>query len=57
MPVMAGAYIIGCLYVITMSWEHIPFAIKSTVANAFGLDAMAGGGIGAMIYGFQRAIF
>lgn len=56
-PVMASVYIIGCLYVISMSWEHIPFAIQSTVANAFGLDAMAGGGIGAMIYGFQRAIF
>ena len=56
-PIMASVYIIGCLYVISMSWEHIPFAIQSTVANAFGLDAMAGGGIGAMIYGFQRAIF
>ncbi len=56
-PVMASAYILGCLYVIAMSWEHIPFAIQSTLASAFGLDAMAGGGIGAMIYGFQRAIF
>jgi len=56
-PIMAGVYILGCLYVISMSWEHIPFAIQSTVANAFGLDAMAGGGIGALIYGFQRAAF
>ena len=56
-PFMAGIYILGCLVIISMSWENIPIAIESAVSGAFGSDAMAGGALGALIIGFQRALF
>jgi AGCS family alanine or glycine:cation symporter len=56
-PFMAAIYIIGCLIVISMSWQHIPSAITTAAQSAFGLDAMGGGALGAMIIGFQRALF
>lgn len=56
-PFMAGIYIIGCLVIISLSWQNIPFAISTAVSSAFGADAMAGGALGALIMGFQRALF
>lgn len=56
-PFMAGIYIIGCLVIISLSWQNIPAAISSAVSGAFGADAMTGGALGALIIGFQRALF
>ena len=56
-PFMAGIYIIGCLVIISLSWQDIPLAISTAVSSAFGSDAMAGGALGALIMGFQRALF
>ena len=56
-PFMAGIYIIGCLVIISLSWQNIPLAISTAVSSAFGADAMAGGALGALIMGFQRALF
>ena len=56
-PFMAGIYIVGCLIIISMSWQNIPLAIGTAISGAFGTDAMAGGALGAMIMGFQRALF
>ena len=56
-PFMAGIYIIGCLVIISLSWKNIPAAISSAVSGAFGADAMTGGALGALIIGFQRALF
>ena len=57
-PFMAGIYIIGCLVIISLSLQDIPLAISTAVSSAFGSsDAMAGGALGALIMGFQRALF
>ena len=56
-PFMAGIYIIGCLVIISLSWQNIPLAISTAVSSAFGADAIAGGALGALIMGFQRALF
>ena len=47
-PFMAGIYIIGCLVIISLSWQNIPLAISTAVSSAFGADAMAGGALGAL---------
>ena len=56
-PFMAGIYIVGCLVIISLSWQNIPLAISTAISSAFGADAMAGGALGALIMGFQRALF
>lgn len=56
-PVMAILYIVSGLAIIAMSAEHILPAIKLIVGSAFAWDSVTGGMIGAMIVGFQRALF
>lgn len=56
-PVMAILYIVSGLAIIAMSAEHIFPAIKLIVSSAFAWDSVTGGMIGAMIVGFQRAVF
>lgn len=56
-PFMAGIYIVGCLVIISLSWQNVPLAISTAISSAFGADAMAGGALGALIMGFQRALF
>ena len=56
-PFMAGIFIVGCLVIISLSWQNIPLAISTAISSAFGADAMAGGALGALIMGFQRALF
>ncbi|MFK8020907.1 MAG: alanine/glycine:cation symporter family protein [Pseudomonadales bacterium] len=56
-PFMAILYVVSALVIILMSAEHLPFAIKLIVSEAFTSDGMTGGMIGAMIVGFQRAVF
>jgi len=56
-PFMAILYVLSALVIILMSAEHLPFAIKLIVNEAFTSDGMTGGMIGAMIVGFQRAVF
>ncbi|MFC3123195.1 alanine/glycine:cation symporter family protein [Agaribacter flavus] len=56
-PFMAVLYVVSALVIIAMSAEHIPNAIKLIVTNAFTSDGVTGGAIGALIVGFQRALF
>jgi AGCS family alanine or glycine:cation symporter len=40
-----------------MSAEHIPAAIRLIVSSAFSVESATGGMVGALIVGFQRALF
>ena len=56
-PFMALLYLLSALVIITMSAEHIPAAIQLIIGSAFSLESATGGAVGAMIVGFQRALF
>ncbi|OUV67403.1 MAG: alanine glycine permease [Cellvibrionales bacterium TMED122] len=56
-PVMALLYLISALAVIGLSAEHIPAALSLVVSEAFTGQAASGGLLGAMVIGFQRALF
>jgi alanine or glycine:cation symporter, AGCS family len=56
-PLMAVLYVFSALVIILMSAEHIPAAISLIFNNAFSVESATGGAVGAMIVGFQRALF
>ncbi len=56
-PFMAIIYIITGLIVIFMNITALPDAIGQIISGAFNTKALAGGIIGVMIVGFQRAAF
>ena len=56
-PFMAVLYLAGAYVVIAMNYEAIPWALGAMVTHAFDWQAVGGGAIGAIIVGFQRAVF
>ena len=56
-PFMAVFYCIFAIVVIIMNGAHIPEAIVNIFDGAFTGEGVAGGALGAMIIGFQRAVF
>ncbi|PIB29409.1 alanine glycine permease [Maribacter sp. 4U21] len=56
-PFMAIVYLIFALLIIGINVEKIPWALSAIVTEAFAPKAMAGGLIGVIILGFQRAVF
>ncbi|MFE9220771.1 alanine/glycine:cation symporter family protein [Streptomyces lavendulae] len=56
-PAMAAIYIGGCLVVIGANVGSVPDALGSIVSGAFNPTGVAGGFIGVMVIGFQRAAF
>lgn len=56
-PFMAVLYVLGCLTVIVTNLGAIPAAIGEIVTGAFSPEGVAGGTVGALIVGFQRATF
>jgi AGCS family alanine or glycine:cation symporter len=57
-PVMAIGYMVLALVVIAMNIEQIPHVFKVIVLDAFGIEQIAGGGIGATIMnGVKRGLF
>ena len=56
-PFMAVLYIISALIIIAMSADQIPGAIRLIVGSAFEMQSVTGGMVGAIIVGFQRALF
>jgi AGCS family alanine or glycine:cation symporter len=56
-PFMAGLYILTALVVITINFKFIPGAIAMIMDNAFSGQAIGGGMLGAIVIGFQRAVF
>ena len=56
-PFMAGFYCLFALIVIFMNYAYIPAAVGNVFAGAFTGEGVAGGALGALIIGFQRAVF
>jgi AGCS family alanine or glycine:cation symporter len=57
-PVMAIGYVILAIVIIAMNIEHLPHVFKVIVLDAFGIQQIAGGGIGATIMtGVKRGLF
>lgn len=56
-PFMALLYCSMALLIIGMNAEALPFAISTIFQGAFTPEGVAGGTLGAIIIGFQRAVF
>ena len=56
-PFMAVFYCLFAIVVILMNAGSLPQAIANIFTGAFTGDGVAGGALGAMIIGFQRAVF
>lgn len=56
-PVMAALYLVGGLLVIALNASALPGAVGAIFAGAFTPKGIAGGILGVMILGFQRAAF
>ena len=56
-PFMAIFYCLFAIIVILMNANAIPTAIANIFVGAFTGEGVAGGALGAMIIGFQRAVF
>ncbi len=56
-PAMGIIYVLACLFVILVNLPQVPAAFASIITGAFNPEGMAGGFIGVMIVGFQRAAF
>ena len=56
-PLMAVIYTIACVWVMLVKFTSIPAAIGTIITSAFNPQAVAGGAIGSIIIGFQRAVF
>jgi AGCS family alanine or glycine:cation symporter len=55
---MAIGYVVLAVVVIVMNVEQIPHVLKVIVLDAFGIQQVAGGGLGATImYGVKRGLF
>ena len=56
-PAMAIFYVAACLFILANNFSAIPGAIETIFAEAFAPTAIAGGLLGAIIAGVQRALF
>jgi len=56
-PFMAVLYLGGAILVIALNAEALPWAIGIILDQAFHAEAVGGGLLGALIVGFQRAVF
>ncbi|MAC40671.1 MAG: alanine glycine permease [Pelagibacterales bacterium] len=56
-PLMALIYLFAGLIIILLNIGGVPEAILSIISEAFSPTAAAGGALGALIIGFQRAAF
>lgn len=56
-PFMAVLYLTACVIVILANLGSVPGAFGDILAGAFSPEGVAGGAIGALIVGFQRAAF
>ena len=55
-PFMAVAYVLCCLIMMICNVTEIPHAVVEIVKSAFGMDAVAGGALGAMIVAMQKGV-
>ncbi|MFT4634641.1 MAG: AGCS family alanine or glycine:cation symporter [Arenicella sp.] len=56
-PVMAVLYIVSALVVLGVNADKLPYAFSAIISGAFSPEGMAGGLVGVLIIGFQRAAF
>jgi AGCS family alanine or glycine:cation symporter len=56
-PFMAGVYVLAALIIIGAHYQDIPRAFNMIIEQAFYPIAIAGGFIGVIVTGFQRAAF
>ncbi|MEE2665610.1 MAG: alanine/glycine:cation symporter family protein [Myxococcota bacterium] len=56
-PFMAVLYLASAGVMLVINAEAIPFALSAIASGAFTTKGAAGGALGAMIVGFQRAVF
>ncbi|CAL9523330.1 alanine/glycine:cation symporter family protein [Streptomyces sp. enrichment culture] len=56
-PAMGVMYVLACLTVILVNITSVPHAIGDIFTGAFNPQGVAGGILGALIVGFQRAAF
>lgn len=56
-PFMAILYVLASLVIIVMHIDFLPEALKMIWNGAFDADAMKGGFVGVLIYGYQRGSF
>ena len=56
-PFMAALYLAGALIVLVLNFEALPWAFRAMFEGAFTTQAAGGGALGALIVGFQRAVF
>lgn len=56
-PAMAAVYILACGAVIAANFQNVPAAFGAIIEGAFRPEGFAGGILGVMIIGFQRASF
>lgn len=55
-PFMAIAYFLCCLLILIMNFKAIPAALLEIIQSAFGMRAVTGGAIGAIIVAMQKGI-
>ena len=56
-PFMAVFYCISALVIILMNAEALPFAFNAIIEGAFSPEGVAGGMLGVIVIGVQRAVF
>ena len=57
-PVMAAAYILVALFVVVVNIREVPTVLLEIVKNAFGIEQIAGGSVGAaFMLGTNRGLF
>ncbi len=56
-PVMAVIYALACFWVILVKFTSVPAALGTIITTAFNPQAVGGGAVGAIVVGFQRAVF
>ncbi len=56
-PFMAALYVLACIVVLVWNATALPEALGSILSGAFTPEGVAGGAVGALIVGFQRAAF
>jgi AGCS family alanine or glycine:cation symporter len=56
-PFMATIYLITGLFIVLMHIQEVPAAFYAIFSGAFSAEGIVGGVLGALIQGFQRAVF
>ena len=55
-PFMAIIYVVFCILVVAFNIEKVPAAFAEIIQSAFGMRAIAGGALGAIILAMQKGI-